>query len=152
MPPERTLILSVTASAVLIASAALSQTADGGGRKFNIALTGEAEVTPTGTPNQGDLDGTGTAKVTVNVGQSRICYELEVDGISEATAAHIHAGHSATTGPPVVTLDPPKDGDSSGCLDISKELAKQIISDPANYYVNVHNADFPGGALRGQFR
>ena len=26
----------------------------------------------------------------------------------------------------------------------------QILANPAAYYVNVHNADYPGGAVRGQ--
>jgi hypothetical protein len=28
--------------------------------------------------------------------------------------------------------------------------ADAIAANPANYYVNVHNAPFPGGAVRGQ--
>lgn len=149
MTPAKTLLTSLTASAALIATAAIAQGGEGG-RKFSIALTGEAEVTAAGVPNQGDLEGTGTANVTVNVGKPSVCYELEVQDIAAATAAHIHIGASTTTGGVVVPLEAPTDGDSSGCVDITKELAKQIISNPKNYYVNVHNSEFPGGALRGQ--
>jgi hypothetical protein len=27
---------------------------------------------------------------------------------------------------------------------------QSIVADPASFYVNVHNGDFPGGAVRGQ--
>jgi hypothetical protein len=29
-------------------------------------------------------------------------------------------------------------------------MRKKIIVAVANYYVNVHNAEYPGGAIRGQ--
>lgn len=136
--------------AIGMAGAAMAESADNGGRKLQTTLTGEAEVTAAGVPNQGDLDGTGTATVTVNPGQGRICYTIEVAGIVAATAAHIHEAPPTTNGPVVVTLAAPSDGDSSGCADVDKALALEILKDPGDYYVNVHNAEFPAGALRGQ--
>ena len=43
------------------------------------------------------------------------------------------------------------DGSTEGCTSGQDAAALQAIIDgPAGYYVNVHNADFPGGAVRGQ--
>jgi hypothetical protein len=49
-------------------------------------------------------------------------------------------------------LDPPTDGTSSGCAEVSRELALAILMSPSDYYVNVHNAEFPAGAVRGQLQ
>lgn len=134
--------------AVLVFPGAVSA----GGRPFSTSLTGEAEVTAAGVPNQGDLDGVGTAHITLNQGQEEICYELDVaDIVLPAAAAHIHVGASTTTGPVVVGLSAPDaNGHASGCVSASAELIKAIRQNPENYYVNVHNSVYPGGALRGQ--
>ena len=127
------------------ASAAKLGGADQGGRLLTTTLTGAEEV-----PGPGDPDGTGFAAVTVNPGQGVLCYELSVSGIAQATAAHIHEAPVGVAGPVVKELLPPTDGSSGGCIDVGRVLAKEILQDPADYYVNVHNAEFPGGALRGQ--
>jgi hypothetical protein len=101
-------------------------------------------------PNPGDPDGSGTAVIRVNPGQSEICYDLQVSGIAPATAAHIHEAPAGRAGPVVVTLEAPADGSSSGCVAVDREQAKEILEDSSDFYVNVHNAEFPGGALRGQ--
>ncbi len=127
------------------ASAAKLGDADQGGRQLATTLTGEQEV-----PVPGDPDGIGFATVTVNPGQGVLCYELSVSGIAPATAAHIHEAPPGVAGPVVVTLEAPTDGSSGGCIDVGRELAKDILKNPADYYVNVHNAPYPDGAIRGQ--
>ncbi len=127
------------------ASAAKLGGADQGGRLLTTTLTGEQEV-----PVPGDPDGIGFATVTVNPGQGVLCYELSVSGIAPATAAHLHEAPFGEVGPVVVTLEAPTDGFSSGCIDVGRVLAKDILKNPADYYVNVHNDEFPAGALRGQ--
>lgn len=118
---------------------------DQGGRRLTATLTGAAEV-----PNPGDPDGSGTALLTLNYGQGTITYSLTVRGIEPARAAHIHEAPAGKAGPVVVPLVPPTNGSSSATVPVSRELIKDIIQNPANYYVNVHNVPFPSGALRGQ--
>jgi hypothetical protein len=132
---------------VLIAlfAAMSSAIASDGGRRFTTTLTGAAEV-----PGPGDPDGSGTAVIRLNHGQGEICYELAVSGIAPASAAHIHVGSADVAGPVVVGLVAPTGGSSSSCTSVDRDLIKAIIQNPDTYYVNVHNADFPAGALRGQ--
>ena len=143
-----TLLLAAIAALAIAgpASAAKLGGADQGGRQLTTTLTGEQEV-----PVPGDPDGIGFATVTVNPGQGVLCYELSVRNIAPATAAHIHEAPPGVAGPVVVPLsEVPSDDFSSGCEQVGRDLAKEILKNPADYYVNVHNAEFPGGALRGQ--
>jgi hypothetical protein len=51
----------------------------------------------------------------------------------------------------VVPLQTPgADGASSSCAIASRTLVRAILADPASYYVNVHTAEFPAGAMRAQ--
>jgi hypothetical protein len=107
------------------------------------SLTGEKEV-----PGPGDKDGRGDADVKVY--KAKVCYELEVERIKPATAAHIHRGGPSVAGPIVVELKAPTDGSSEGCTAISNKLSKKLREHPSHYYVNVHNDPYPDGAIRGQ--
>ena len=137
------LVLAITVSVGLLM---LNSPVSAGGRPLDTTLTGAAEV-----PGPGDPDGSGTAHITLNQGQGEVCFELTVQDIAPATAAHIHRGTADVAGPVVVGLAPPTDGSSSGCVTgVDRDLIKAIRQNPSDYYVNVHNADFPPGALRGQ--
>ena len=113
-----------------------------------VTLTGLQEV-----PGPGDPDGTGTAEVRVEPALSRVCWRLTVREIAPATAAHIHRGAAGTAGPPVVPLTTPDaSGRSEGCAAIEPELARQMSMYGHEFYINVHNAEYPAGAIRGQLR
>jgi hypothetical protein len=113
--------------------------------KVTAKLTGAAEA-----PNPGDPKGSGNAQVTLNPDKGEVCFELSVENIQEATAAHIHKGAAGQDGPVAVGLDAPKTGSAKGCKSADATVIKAIMQDPAGYYVNVHNAAFPKGAVRGQ--
>ena len=119
--------------------------AETGGRPLSTTMSGAEEV-----PGPGDPDGSGTATLTFNHGQGEVCFALAVSNIAAATAAHIHEAPAGVAGGIVVGLTPPTSGSSAGCVTANQELIKDIIQNPSEYYVNVHNAGFPAGAIRGQ--
>lgn len=104
------------------------------------------------TPEGANTSGRGTAQLRLNPQRQEICYVIHVSGIElPATAAHIHRGAVGISGPIVVRLTPPNaHGGSSGCANTPRDLIVAIIQHPADYYVNVHNAHYPEGAVRGQ--
>jgi hypothetical protein len=133
---------------ILLLSVALASTALAGGRQFTGLMSGAQEA-----PGPGDPSGWGLFSLTLNQGQQEVCFELLVEDIHlPATAAHIHVGPSGSPGPVVIGLAAPDaNGDASGCVeDVDPDLIKAIRQDPSAYYVNVHNSDFPAGAVRGQ--
>ena len=138
-------IMSAALASVAIAAPVLD-----GGRKFTTELTGEAEVNAQGAPNQGDLDGIGTASVSLNHGQGRVCWDITVSGISAPQRGHIHQAPAGQNGPIVVGFFEPTTVDLNNCVEADRALIKDIIKNPQNFYVNIHNTEFPGGALRGQ--
>ena len=138
--------ISIGLTGALLAGLALAGPAFAAGSRLTASMSGAQEV-----PGPGDPDGTGTAVIRLNKGKGEICYELTVSGIAPATAAHIHIGTAGIAGPVVVVLAPPSSGSVSACATgVNAELIKAIAKTPGDYYVNVHNAEFPAGAIRGQ--
>ena len=121
-----------------------------GGAPFSTPMTQEVTTTP---PWAGDADGSGQALITVNYGQREVCWETSVSNILlPATAAHIHKADPSVRGLIVLPLSAPgTSGTASGCASgVDPVLLKDILQNPASYYVNVHTTDFPAGAIRGQ--
>jgi CHRD domain len=136
-------MLSIFVLALAVLTSAYLAAADE--MKIKANLTGAAEV-----PGPGDPDGGGTVQVTLNPDKNEVCYDLTLTKVDEATAAHIHEGAVGKDGPVKVGLDAPKGGSAKGCKTAEAAVVKDIMANPANYYVNVHNAAHPKGAVRGQ--
>jgi hypothetical protein len=127
--------------AMLVATPALA-----GGRPFTTTLRGVNEV-PAGDP-----DAVGTATVWINAGTGTVCYAWSVsNAATPILAAHIHHAVAGVAGQVVVPLPPTSASAGKGCTTgVSRSLALDILRHPWDYYVNVHNAEFPTGAARGQ--
>lgn len=115
---------------------------------FRIHLSGAAEV-----GNPGDPDGFGTARVTIRAADLEICLNARARKVEPLTLAHIHNAPAGANGPVVVDFTQFIDGTRAhGCVTVDPNLLQAIRSNPANYYVNLHTAEFPTGALRGQLQ
>ena len=120
-------------------------TATAGGTAFPVFLTGEAE-TPAGDPVA-----TGEATVRLRAGQGQLCYQIATHNMPAAVAAHVHRGAAGAAGPVVIPLTTPNaQGTSSGCAVAARSIVAAILKSPASFYVNVHTAPNPAGAVRGQ--
>lgn len=155
MTPKGKLLLSIGAAGGLV-GLALAAPVSEGGRKFVEALTGQAEIDAGAVI--ADMDGTGTAHVTVNVGQGRVCWNLtDLANLDTITASHIHQAPSTAAGPIRISFfhfgEP---FDDEGCTTGSAQFPfdqarlRDVLQNPQNYYVNIHTTAFPPGAIRGQ--
>jgi hypothetical protein len=120
-------------------------------------LTGEQEE-----PGPGDANGTGNAVITLDAPRKRVCFDLSWRRIQAPTRSHIHEGPRGVAGPIVVSLFENVSGADfiplpdtinrvMGCArDVGRTLIRRISANPDQFYVNIHNQDFPAGAIRGQ--
>jgi hypothetical protein len=135
--------LALAAALGLLATIALSGTALAAETVLTADLAGDAET---------DEDGTGTAMIILDPDAGTACWEMTAEGIDPVTVSHIHAGAEGESGDVVVDLDLDGfEGSSEGCTEgVAADTLQAIVDDQSNYYVNLHNEAFPGGAIRGQ--
>ncbi len=106
-------------------------------------LAGSSE-TPKGAPG-----GHGIVNLTLDGKKGTVCWTFQgIAGIGQATAAHIHKAAPGKAGPVVVPLG--ASYKTKGCTTAPKKTIEAIESNPNAYYVNVHTAKYPNGAIRGQ--
>ena len=145
--PTTRLSLAI-AGALLAISAFAGVTAANHFATVGTALSGAEEV-----PGPGDPNGRGWATLDV-YGAGLVCYTLKLQAIEAPSAAHIHEAPAGLAGPVVVDmridLASSRGNTLSYCATADEAVAADIRANPADYYVNVHNEAYPGGAVRGQ--
>lgn len=155
-------VLLATAVAVPAESVAVCPELDftngaGGVRnQVSAGLNGQQVVSSSGVLGTGDPDGTGTVLLTLQTVGSKfadVAFQIDTTNIAvPLEGAHIHKAPPGRTWVAAVTLfGYSTDADLSGVVTISKCLAHEIFHGPQDFYVDVHNQEYPDqGALRGQ--
>ena len=116
-------------------------------RTYTTTLTGAAE-----SPGPGDPNGRGSAVIKVR--GAKLCYDIKLRNVAGSAAAHIHEGTKGKAGDVLIALY----GNQStakrrkGCVEPGADKLRRLRADPRGFYVNVHNAEYPNGAVRGQLK
>lgn len=117
---------------------------------FNLGMDGAQEV-PSGT---GDPDGSAFGTLSLNDVTGQISWSITYANIEDPVAMHIHPGAMGSEGGPLVTLTVVANGPDPnplvGSVTPFLTTTQSIIANPLDFYVNIHTASFPDGAVRGQ--
>jgi hypothetical protein len=133
------LVLAAALAAVVVPLVAFGASTT----KLAATMSGGVEV-PKGAP-------AGHATASVTISGTKVCWKYtNVTGIDKPTASHIHKGKPGTAGPVVVPFGAAYK--AAGCTTTTAALAKAIAANPKAYYVNIHTAKYPPGAVRGQLK
>ena len=136
--------IALSGAALVLSAGAGSADDSQGGRPLVAALSGANEV------GVGDPDGRGTARITVNPGKNLVCFDISITNVEGVVAGHIHEAAAGKNGLVVVDLLAGRSTGLQGCVTTTGTTAREILKDPASYYVNIHSTEFLSGAVRGQ--
>jgi CHRD domain len=115
-----------------------------GTKTLTTTMLGNNEV-PKGAPK-----GSGKAVITLNAGTRKVCWTFSnLKGISKVNASHIHKAPKGKSGNVVVPFFAGA-LKTKGCVKAAKSIITAIEKHPSAYYVNIHTAKYPAGAIRGQ--
>lgn len=125
----------------------------GKGAIFAASLNGANEVPVQGGPAVGDKDG--AALQFIKVSGDKVSFAVKWRGVAKPTALHIHQGLKGANGGIKVDftklLAGAKGHRATGTVTVSDAaLLQQLKDNPNSFYANLHTAEFPGGAVRGQ--
>lgn len=112
------------------------------------SLVGANEVGGGGDPD-------GRATVALKIESGKVSFSVRWSGIAAPTAFHVHAGAKGANGP--VRLGLFGDRIPAGVQAVSgtvtstdPALLTALTTSPRDFYVNLHNDEFPDGAVRSQ--
>ena len=143
-----TLALLALVSLLVVAGPAAAAAEDSAGAiVFQVELTGA------------DADGAGVAVLRFDRRTGEVCYAIVVRGIGEPTepaptvgSAHIHSatGIAVNLQTEFVQAGVADVFFATGCVPVDAATLEEILANPSAFYVNVHTAEFPGGAIEGR--
>jgi uncharacterized membrane protein len=112
-------------------------------RTYAVKMAGANEV-PSGAPNA-----SATAVISIKASK-QLCWKFtNLSNVTAPKMAHIHQAPAGKAGAIVIPLGTTYK--ASGCVpSVAPTLLSQIESDPKGFYVNIHNAKYPGGVVRAQ--
>jgi hypothetical protein len=154
------IVITATLLSLMFAATLNSNFTYAQNEKFKAKLKGENEVPP--------VTSTAGGKAKFKVKDNVITSKINITGITDVTAAHIHAGIKGQNGEPVVDLL--KTGNQSNTegrliiqgeitpSDLQGSMAGKTLEDlqtamgNEETYVNVHTSEHPDGEIRGQIK
>ncbi|MCP3822363.1 CHRD domain-containing protein [Streptomyces sp. A3M-1-3] len=136
---------------------------------FAASLNGANEVPVKGGPAVGDKGG--AALEFIKVRGDQVSFAVKWRGTDRPTALHIHQGAKGTNGGVKIDLTEKLGGGgehgkhgkhgkggkggwrtATGTVHVKdKAVLDAFKAEPTGFYANLHTAEFPGGAVRGQF-
>lgn len=140
--------LGVIGSFALAGCATLEEAAvEAVAKTHRATLTGAGIVT-----SGGDRDGYARAELSVSDKLDQICYDVnDIRNLAPITSLTINRGARGTVGPAVIRVDRANEGGWKNCVSKSEWLESSFTYAPGAYYIQVSTAEFPNGAIRGQF-
>lgn len=118
-------------------------------------LNGRNEMSKSGRSAMGDPRG--TAVELLRIKGNQITFEITWHNLGAPTVARVHAGSAGTNGSSVIPMMTAPMSSTltavAGSVTVNDpRLLVRLVNNPNQFYVNLGNAKYPGGAVRGQFR
>jgi len=109
------------------------------------------------TQQEGGVPDTGAFGLfSYRIRGDQLCYTLIVRNLTTpAEAGHIHLGAAGVKGPVVIPLEVKRARTFTEVTCVTPStpgILDKLAANPSGFYVNVHDATYPGGEIRGQLR
>lgn len=125
----------------------LETSAQAASATYALSLDGSQET------GAGDLDGAGSGTITLDDVTGSVSWNITYADIAAPTGMHIHTGVAGISDDVLFSLGIDTSGGAGTLIhSLTAPLSSisSVLSSPLGFYVNIHNADFGPGAIRGQ--
>jgi hypothetical protein len=167
------LVIGVLAAAVVSAGTAYAMTTTPSSSPHPDLVASVADFTsgsPTTVYLEADLNGRnekttarsamgdprGSAVELLRIKGNQVSFEITWHNLAPPTTARMHTGASGSTGGAVMSMVTTPMSSTltavAGSVTGNPALLARLVNNPNQFYVNLGNAHYPNGAVRGQFR